>query len=93
MQAKKVSLEEIRTLHFSAEDVLTTFEERFERQHKLRTAMALTNDDHESISLFAVLASGEIVEVTSDLIDYEDDFVELHGGIGIPVKAIIDVGV
>lgn len=93
MQAKKVSLEEIRTLHFAAEDVLTTFEERFERQHKLRTAMALTNDDHESISLFVVLASGEIVEVTSDLIDYEDDFVELHGGIGIPLKAIIDVGV
>lgn len=93
MQAKKVSLEEIRTLHFAAEDVLTTFEERFERQHKLRTAMALTNEDHENISLFVVLASGEVVEVTSDLIDYEDDFVELHGGIGIPLKAIIDVGV
>lgn len=93
MQTKKVSLEEIRTLHFAAEDVLTTFEERFERQHKLRTAMALTNDDHENISLFVVLDSGEVVEVASDLIDYEDDFVELRGGIGIPLKAIIDVGV
>ena len=93
MNAKKVSLEELKQLHFTSEDVLSTFDERFERQHKLRTAMSLTNVDHESITLVAKLANGELIEVTSDLIDYEDDFVEVRGGVGIPLKAILDVGV
>jgi hypothetical protein len=93
MNARKVTLDEIRNQHFATDDVLVTFDDRFERQHKLRTAMALTNDDHENISLFVKLANGDLVEITSDLIDYEDDFVEIRGGIGIPLKAIVDVGV
>jgi len=92
MQAKRISAEELHQVHFAQDDVLTSFEERFERDHKLRTAMALTNVDHEAISIFVKLANGEIVEVTSDLIDYEDDFVEVRGGAGIPLKAIVDVG-
>ena len=55
--------------------------------------MALTHADHEVISLFVKLANGDLVEITSDLIDYEDDFVEIRGGIGIPLRAIVDVGV
>ena len=93
MEAKKVAHNEIRNQHFALEDVLTTFEDKFERQHKLRTAMALTHADHETISLFVKLANGDLIEITSDLIDYEDDFVEIRGGIGIPLKAIVDVGV
>ena len=93
MNAKRITPDEIRHQRFAADDVLLTFDDRFERQHKLRTAMALTNADHESISLFVKLANGDLVEITSDLIDYEDDFVEIRGGIGIPLKAIVDVGV
>lgn len=93
MEAKKVTLEEITNQHFSTEDALLTFEQRFEREHKLRTAMSLTNVDHETITLLVKLSNGEIVEITSSLIDFEDDFVELRGGIGIPLKAIVDVGV
>ena len=70
MNAKKLTLEEIRNQHYAPEDVLTTFDERFERQHKLRTAMALTNDDHETISLFIQLANGDFVEITYEQIDY-----------------------
>lgn len=93
MDFKKVTLEEISNQHFSTEDVLTTFEQRFEREHKLRTAMSLTNVDHETITLLVKLSNGELVQITSSLIDFEDDFVELRGGIGIPLKAIVDVGV
>lgn len=93
MNARKVTLEEIRSLHFATEDVLTTFEDRFEREHKLKTAMALTNSDHESISLFVKLANGELVEVVSDLIDLEDEYVEVRGGHGIPLRAIVDLDV
>ena len=93
MDAKKVAHNEIANQHFALEDVLTTFEDKFERQHKLRTAMALTHADHETISLFVKLANGELIEISSDLIDYEDDFVEIRGGIGIPLIAIVDVGV
>jgi hypothetical protein len=93
MEVKKVTLKEITNLHFAMDDALSTFEQRFEREHKLRTAMSLTNVDHEVITLRIKLASGEVVEITSNLIDFEDDFVELRGGIGIPLKAIVDVGV
>jgi hypothetical protein len=93
MNAKKVTLEELRLQRFANEEVLKTFDERFERQHKLRTAMSLTNMDHEKISLIVMLANGELIEIISDLIDYEDDFVEIRGGFGIPLKAIVDVGV
>jgi hypothetical protein len=93
MNARKVTIEEIRSLKFAAEEVLTTFEEKFEREHKLKTAMALTNSDHECISLFVRLATGEVVEIASDLIDLEEDFVEIRGGYGIPLRAILDVGV
>lgn len=93
MNAKKLTHEEIRLQRFATNDVLLTFDDRFERQHKLKTAMALTHDHHESISLYVKLANGELVEISSDLIDYEDDFVEIRGGIGIPLKAIVDVDV
>lgn len=93
MNARKMTLDEIRHQHFSHHDVLTTFKERFERDHKLRSAMALTNSDHEPVWLMVMLANGELVEVSSDLIDYEDDYVEVHGGFGIPLNAIVDVGV
>jgi hypothetical protein len=93
MNAKKVNQDEIQLLQFAREDVLITFDDRFERMHKLRTAMSLTNTEHEAISLFVQLQNGDIIEITSDLIDFEDDFVEIRGGYGIPLKAIIDVGV
>lgn len=93
MNARKMSLEEIRNQHFTKEDSLTTFEDRFERTHKLKTAMALTNNDHDPISLFVKLDSGEVVVVMSDLIDLGKDFVEIHGGFSIPLVAVVDVGV
>lgn len=93
MKARRISIDELRGQQFAAEDVLLTFEERFEREHKLKTAMALTNADHEEISLFVKLADGEIVEVVSDLIDLEEDFVEVRGGFGIPLRAVVEVGV
>ena len=93
MNARKITLEEIRIQHFTKEDVLTTFEDRFERTHKLKTAMALTNSDHDAVSLYVKLESGEVVEILSDLIDLGSDHVEIHGGFDIPLIAIVDVGV
>lgn len=93
MNARKLSLEEIQTQHFAKEDVLTSFEERFERLHKLKTAMALTNTDHDPITLYVKLVNGEVVAIASDLIDLGNDFVEIHGGFDIPLIAIVDIGV
>ena len=93
MTARKMTLEEIRQHQFSAYDVLATRQERQERHHKLESAMALTNGQHEPVWLIIQLANGQIAEVYSTLIDVEDDYVELHGGFGIPLRAIYDVGV
>lgn len=92
MKPKKVSLEEVHHLHFAHVDALTSFEDRFEREHKLKAAMALTNSEHELIKIIARLSNGELIEVSSPLIDFEDDFIEIAGGADIPLKAIVDVG-
>jgi len=47
-----------------------------------------TYDDHDEIALIVRLADGRRVEVRSILIDFENDFVELRGGIAIPLRAI-----
>jgi hypothetical protein len=93
MTVRKMTLDQIRNQQFSSEDVLLTFKDRFDREHKLRSAMALTHGQHEPVWLIVQLANGEVAEIYSNLIDIEDDYVELHGGFGIPVKAIYDVGV
>jgi ribonuclease BN (tRNA processing enzyme) len=92
MTTRKITLDELRYQQFPVDDVLETFEERFERGHKLRAAMALTNEYHEEIPLMVRLANGDTVEISSSMIDYEDDYVEVKGGFGIPLKAIVDVG-
>ena len=91
-ELRQLNLEDLRKAHFTHHDVFETFEDRFERQHKLKSAMAQTNADHEPISLTIKLADGELVVYFSNLIDYENDFVEVMGGFAIPVKAIVDVG-
>ena len=93
MTIRKMTLEEIRHQQFASQDALLTPQERKERHHKLESAMALTNGQHEPVWLHIKLASGQVVEIYSNLIDLEDDYVELHGGLGIPLRAICDVGV
>lgn len=93
MTIRKMTLEEIRHQNFSAEDALLTSHEKRARHHKLESAMALTNGQHEPVWLHIKLADGQVAEIYSNLIDLEDDYVELHGGLGIPLRAICDVGV
>jgi hypothetical protein len=91
MTHRKISLDTISQLQFAHEEVLNEAEDRSERDHALRTAMALSNSDHEEIGLIVKLATGEIVEVVSTMIDYESDLVEVKGGYAIPLRAIMRV--
>jgi hypothetical protein len=93
MTIRKLTLDEIRREHFFSGEALPSSQERHERDHKLQSAMALTNGQHEPVWLHVKLANGEVAEIYSILIDLEDDYVELHGGIGIPLRAICEVGV
>jgi hypothetical protein len=93
MTVRKMTLDELAHQQFSHEDALLTLQERHERHHKLQSAMALTNGQHEPVWLLIKLADGQIAEIYSNLVDLEDDYVELHGGLGIPLRAICDVGV
>ena len=93
MNARKITLEQLKQLHFATHDALLSPSDRLEREHKLRAAMALTNTDHEPVRLVIKLYNDELVEIISDLIDWEDDYVEIHGGYDIPLRAIVDVGV
>lgn len=78
---------------YPAEDVLPTFSERYDREIKLRSAMAYTNKEHDPVWIIVKLGNGELVELDSTLIDFEDDYVELLGGVAVPITAIYDVGV
>ncbi len=90
MNCRRISLEIIPSLHFTKFDMLLP-DERREREHQLVSATALTMSDHEEVRLVLQLADGENVEVVSNLIDYEGDFVELKGGYTIPIRAIVKV--
>lgn len=90
MNYRRVNLDTIPSLHFTKTDALSPDEKR-ERQHQLVSATALTMFDHEEVGLVIKLADGESIEVVSNLIDYEGDFVELKGGYIIPLRAIVKV--
>ena len=91
MNYRKINPDIIPTLHFTKLDVLFSFDEKRERVHQLVSATALTVLDHEEVGLIVQLADGENVEVTSNMIEYEGDFVELKGGYMIPLHAILKV--
>jgi hypothetical protein len=93
MTIRKISPVDLRQVKYPAEDVLSTFAERHDREIKLRSAMAYTNKEHDPVWIIVKLDSGELVEIDSTLIDLEDDYVELHGGFALPITAIYDVGV
>jgi hypothetical protein len=93
MTIRKISLDGLKGLVFAKNDIFDTFIDRYDRVHKLRSAMAYTSGNHDEVWLIVILANGEAVEVESNIIDLEDDYVELQNGIGIPVVAIYDVGV
>ena len=91
MNYRRINLDVIPSLHFSKLDVLLSLEDKRERQHQLISATALTMLDHEEVGLVVKLDNGENVEVVSNLIDLEGDFVELKGGFTIPLRAILKV--
>ncbi len=93
MTIRKISPDELRQIKFSPLEVLSTFAERYDRDIKLRSAMAYTNREHDPVWMIVKLENGELVEFDSIMIDLEDQFVELHGGIAVPITAIYDVGV
>lgn len=85
---KPMTLAELAKQHFTTLDVLSTEKARAARKHALEAATQETNQDHDEIGLWIRLRDGSTVEVFSNFIDLEGDFVELRGGCLVPVKAI-----
>ncbi len=90
MNYRRVELDILPYLRFVKSDTLSNIEKR-EREHQLISATALTCLDHEDVGLIMKLENGEEVEVISNRIDYEGDFVELKGGYIVPLRAIVKV--
>jgi len=80
--------EEISKQHFAVEDVLNSEEEKISRLNDMRAATMETYQDHDDIGIIVRLANGRRVEVMSNFIELEEDFVELRGGFHIPLKVI-----
>lgn len=93
MTIRKIPLDALKGMTFAKGDVFNTFTERFDRLHKLRSAMAYTSGNRDEVWLIVMLENGEAVEVESNIVDLEDDYVELQNEIVVPVSAIYDVGV
>jgi len=84
---------DLRGKHFSTEEVLKDHSAQAARKHALQAATTETNQDHDEIGLWIRLSDGTTVEVYSDFIDFEGEFVELKGGCIVPIKAIEKVEV
>jgi hypothetical protein len=90
---RTVSSQEIAHFQYPAYDVLPMEVDRINRIMELKSAMATTNTEHESIGIVVQLSNGDEVEIVSDLIDVEDDVIEVKGAHLIPIRAILRVQV
>lgn len=82
------TIADLRGKHFSSVDVLKDHTAQAERKHALQSATSETNQDHDEIGLWIRLSDGTTVEVFSNFIEFEGEFVELKGGCIVPVRAI-----
>ena len=85
---RTIELSAVSSVRFWATEVLTELGQRLNREHDLKSAMAVTNTEREEVGLIVKLESGESVEILSDMIEFESDFVEIRGGHIIPIRAI-----
>jgi len=88
---KSVASTKIAGFHYPKTDVLPDEQSRINRMLDLKSAMAVTNVEHEEIGIIVRLDNGDEVEILSDLIDVEESFVEVRGGHLIPISAILRV--
>jgi hypothetical protein len=88
MKSIPMTPEELSHQHFPKEDILVEEFDRVSREVHLRAATKETYDTHDEIALIVRLADGRRVEVRTTLVELEDDFVELRGGVAIPLRAI-----
>lgn len=91
MSFRRIPLESVHQLSFAHEEVLADKDAKSEREHALRSAMSLSNNEHEEIGLIVRLSNGEVVEIISPMVDFEGDLVELQGGHALPLRAIVRV--
>ncbi len=84
----RMTIAELSDKHFVTVDIFSDPAARTARRHSLEAATAETNQDHDEIGLWIRLKDGTTVEVLSNFIDLEGEFVELRGGCIVPVKAI-----
>lgn len=88
-----MSLDQIAKEQFSKADVFREGDDRKSRELDLRAATMETFDDHDEIGLIVRLQDGRRVEVKSNMFALHDHFVELRGGVIIPIRAIEKVEV
>jgi hypothetical protein len=88
MQSIPMTPEALSKETFAKHDVLKEEFDRISRETDLRAATMETYDDHDEIALILRLADGRRVEVKSNLIEFDGEFVELRGGFAVPVRAI-----
>jgi hypothetical protein len=88
---RTVSSQEIAHFHYPAYDVLPMEEDRINRMMELKSAMSVTNIDHEPIGIVVQLNNGDEIEIVSDLVEVEDDMIEVKGAHLIPIRAILRV--
>lgn len=83
-----MSIDSLSAKHFATVDVLKDATSRAARKHALESATMETNQDHDEIGLWIRLKDGTTVEVFSNFIALENEFVQLKGGCVVPVRAI-----
>lgn len=83
-----MTVPELSAQHFATVDVFSDPAARAARKHQLEAATSETNQDHDEIGLWIRLRDGMTVKVSANFIELAGEFVQLHGGCMVPVKAI-----
>lgn len=85
-----LALDDIDKQQFPHQDILDP-QQKIEREHRLRAAMEETYMNRDDLKLIVRLADGRRVEIITNMIELEGDFVEVKGGHAIPIWAVEEV--
>ena len=89
IDAKIVQKEDIATLLFSREDVLTDITDRQRRRANADRAVTLGNAYHGKLDIYFQTADGELNRMVTTLWAADAAYLTLKSGASLPMRAVV----
>jgi hypothetical protein len=86
-----IQKEEVGTLRFSADDVLTEVADRRVRAHNIERACTLGNAHHGKVVMHFRTADGHLYRLETTVWACDDRYITLKAGATLPVRSVTEI--